>query len=444
MINLPEFLDEEISDQKKFNKGVFNFGSLTTLLHYTNDLYRSNLEFLYRNWLVEFDQKKEQDPINANLYIFESSEAFSKKYHSSVKPVILDKREEGWIQIRSDYVDAYIDLSTIPIKMFLLINPNTPSDPNGKPGEPLLNFMLAVVNKVLFQLGQLHVHGAGLQFNNTISLFIGDKGAGKTTLSLKLAHAGGEILSEDHIMIKQVGETYFASGCDDIMRITKNTEDYFFSDPIMIKEELFDGVPKKEIILSDYFNNIPYQDFPITNIFFPRVGQEFLIEPLRGIYPVLYFLERIQPRHRFADKEDINNLLSYLIGLFENANVFLVNLSDDLNDLDKLIDFLSDIRQTHKWKMIKKFNNKKFELSEGVSYREIEGEILIFSPNIDDLFTLNPVGEIVWDGLVKKILIEDIAQRISIQFEVSLDQAKNDTEEFILELLAKELIHEEN
>jgi len=245
--SFPLFLPEEVKSNQ-FKQGLFHFGSFNVKFYYTIDYYKDFIEELFRLWMEEFNSTASARKIDAELFMFLSEEAFSPKYHTPENPIFFYQPDENWYQIRSDYVDAYIDLSVDPIKIYVPINPE------GKPKEPLINFVQAVFNKVLFVLEKLHMHAAAIEFNGSANLFFGDNGSGKTTITLSLAKSGGTILGEDHIVITRKGESFYASGCDDIMRVTKQTEDFFFGQELSENIQDFAGVSKKTNKIVELFS----------------------------------------------------------------------------------------------------------------------------------------------------------------------------------------------
>ena len=73
--------------------------------------------------------------------------------------------------------------------------------------------------------------------------------------------------------------------------------------------------------------------------------------------------------------------------------------------------------------------------SSAVAARSLEGEMMIMSAKDSTLFTLNPVGTVIWqsaDGQTP--LGEIVEQKICAQFEVAPEEAARDAESFVNEL----------
>lgn len=55
-------------------------------------------------------------------------------------------------------------------------------------------------------------------------------------------------------------------------------------------------------------------------------------------------------------------------------------------------------------------------------------------------FSVNSIGVLIWTRLVNGCELEQIAQHIAAVFKISLEQARNDTEEFLQVLFEKQLV----
>jgi len=55
---------------------------------------------------------------------------------------------------------------------------------------------------------------------------------------------------------------------------------------------------------------------------------------------IIYFLQKIHPRNRFANNEDIQNMLDYLEQLINSVPAYNLELSRNLNDLNQLAKFI--------------------------------------------------------------------------------------------------------
>jgi hypothetical protein len=90
------------------------------------------------------------------------------------------------------------------------------------------------------------------------------------------------------------------------------------------------------------------------------------------------------------------------------------------------------------------FSGKVFVKNEDVVSRKIAGETLLVPVrgNLADMqmiFALNPVGELIWNELGRKNL-SSICSDIIRDFEVEREQAETDVREFVQELADADLI----
>jgi len=89
--------------------------------------------------------------------------------------------------------------------------------------------------------------------------------------------------------------------------------------------------------------------------------------------------------------------------------------------------------------------NTCFKQEDHVVTREIVGETILVPirgklADMQRIFTLNDVGAYIWNQLDGRIGLENICRGIVTEFDVFREQAKNDLNEFISELLEAELI----
>jgi len=86
--------------------------------------------------------------------------------------------------------------------------------------------------------------------------------------------------------------------------------------------------------------------------------------------------------------------------------------------------------------------------SENVVFREIEGEPIIVPltsgiGDIEDaLFTMNETGKVIWSKLDGKRSLNDIVEALSMQFDSSPDQLREDVTGFMSELLKRDIVVE--
>ena len=73
--------------------------------------------------------------------------------------------------------------------------------------------------------------------------------------------------------------------------------------------------------------------------------------------------------------------------------------------------------------------------SKAVAARVLDGEMMIMSARDSTLFTLNPVGTVIWlaaDGQTP--LAEIVQKKICVEFNVAQEEAMNDAKTFVTDL----------
>ena len=76
-----------------------------------------------------------------------------------------------------------------------------------------------------------------------------------------------------------------------------------------------------------------------------------------------------------------------------------------------------------------------------VLWRELDGEAILLDPQAGCSFNLNPVGTLIWKLLDGQHSVEDIVAAICKTFEVEPEQASQDVQRLLDELLTNMLIN---
>jgi hypothetical protein len=76
--------------------------------------------------------------------------------------------------------------------------------------------------------------------------------------------------------------------------------------------------------------------------------------------------------------------------------------------------------------------------STALAARLLDGEMMIMSAKDSTLFTLNPIGTVIWQSADGKTPLTEIVDRkICTAFEVSREEAMKDAEEFVNSLAGR-------
>jgi hypothetical protein len=90
---------------------------------------------------------------------------------------------------------------------------------------------------------------------------------------------------------------------------------------------------------------------------------------------------------------------------------------------------------------------KVYRKSPDIVTRTIAGELFLVPlrgkvADMQRIFSLNPVGELIWQEIDAHKSLSDIRDQVVSNFEVTAETATEDIEEFIAELLQAKLIAE--
>ena len=89
--------------------------------------------------------------------------------------------------------------------------------------------------------------------------------------------------------------------------------------------------------------------------------------------------------------------------------------------------------------------NSRFIRNRDVVSRQIEGELIIVPVrrgvgDMNSLYTLNPVGSVLWEFMAQEHSLPEMVKRVCDEFEVNAAQAKKDIESFLDSMLEEKLI----
>ncbi|HXX14719.1 MAG TPA: PqqD family protein [Candidatus Eremiobacteraceae bacterium] len=89
--------------------------------------------------------------------------------------------------------------------------------------------------------------------------------------------------------------------------------------------------------------------------------------------------------------------------------------------------------------------NVRFVRNHQVVSRKIEGELIIVPVrsgvgDLNSLYTLNPVGSVLWEFMTEGHTVPEMVQRICDEFDVTALQARRDIEAFLASLLEEKLV----
>ena len=237
--------------------------------------------------------------------------------------------------IHTEALSVTIDRARTPVHVYVRVRPGERSHYD------LCVHLAVVFHKILFLLDRIVLHAAAVRIAGRVAIFIGDRGAGKTTTSLALSRAGGIVLGEDHLILRRSGDGFLVSGCDERWRVDERTERHFFDSPLPLEAADYAGRMKKEVTVRDVASH-PFVDERPAQIFFMRIGNRFDISPIPRAVSALRLMEEAGKLQRFVDADDRLRFLTMVSDFVATIRPYALHRTDDLGDLDRLIEFLRD------------------------------------------------------------------------------------------------------
>jgi hypothetical protein len=248
------------------------------------------------------------------------------------------ERSGGRVRVLSDLMTLEANLATRPARAEIAVHAHDRADGVAHP-DRLEHYFAVYIHKLLQLFGIVRLHGAAVELDGVAQVFLGDKGAGKSTIALALGQAGGRVLADDQIAIRRTGAGAMAvSGCDGNIRLTEPSERHFLDAPLAARPQDFAGVMKKEVALDGLVRAIPYEDRPAGRLYFPAVGRRFGVRPIPPRAAVVRILGTIVPAHRFVDAADRLDLIRLVTDFVEPLACADLELSPDLADLGQLVE----------------------------------------------------------------------------------------------------------
>jgi len=233
-------------------------------------------------------------------------------------------------RITTSITELVIDRDAKPVRARLAVAAS------GQDPGFVAHYVAMNVRLLLRRLGRLQLHGAAATIHGRTVVLLGDKGAGKSTLSVAIGRAGGTVLGDDQLML-HVGDAVTISGVDGGLRLTAQTERHFFAVPLAYEAQDFAGTLKKEVPLGDFVEAAPGTEAVPTACYFPRVGDRFEVIPIGRPVAVARLLEALVPLHRFTGPTDQLAFVRAITTFFGAVDVFDLTLSPDLHELDRVV-----------------------------------------------------------------------------------------------------------
>ncbi len=308
-----------------------HFGSLDIRYHAANPRYVEMLTPLFRVW-----PSPDDDAVpDVELVVVDGEERRPRV--ECVKDIMGIESSGGTVRVTTAMGDLTLEQNVVPHRAELVVHAA------GQDPQTVDHYMVMLIHKLLQLSGRLRLHGAAVVLLGRTYVFLGDKGAGKSTLSLALGRAGGIVLADDQLVLRRMKGALSVSGVDGDLRLTDETERHFFSEPIDAVQRDFTGTLKKEVPLGDLVLAEPRLDHAPDVLLFSRVGAELGIADFSRSAALRRIVDSVLHLHRFSGPDDMRDFLGMVTAFVNAVTVYELSLSPRLADLDGLAARLAEL-----------------------------------------------------------------------------------------------------
>jgi hypothetical protein len=320
--------------------GVLRLGSWTALVRSRAPFFDKALPPLFRGCFHPAARSPRTSAVDAVLYLLDAADT---RPPPSVRPQPLDtpilrrvRSGAAW-EFATRHVAARVVVSRRPVAVFVWLQ----EPPPGAGPEVTLYHFTTAVHKILLLLGRMYLHAGAVRLGSRVSVFVGDKGTGKSTVCLALARAGATVLADDHVLLTRARNRYLVSGCLPSARVTSKTETWLFDEPLSIPPEDVGGLPKKEFPIAQFFHAEPHRDRSIHCLFFLQGSDRLELAPLSPPEALRRLVQQTAWSHPLVDGADQARYLHYLADLVTGVPAVTLGLGPNLDDLAELAPLLA-------------------------------------------------------------------------------------------------------
>jgi hypothetical protein len=236
----------------------------------------------------------------------------------------------GASRISTTITDLEVEDAHRPVRARLVVSAS------GQRRDYVDHYVAMNVRALLRVLGRVQLHGAAVVSERCAAVFLGEKGAGKSTIALAMGRMGASVLADDQLILRVDDRGVRVSGVDGGLRLTAETERHFFETPLDAPPRDFGGHLKKEVSLAEHVPARPAIDVVPDTLYFPRVGTKFEITPLSRAIALQRILAAVVPLHRFTGDRDQRAFVRSLTAFVAAVDVWELSLTPDLSDLSQL------------------------------------------------------------------------------------------------------------
>jgi hypothetical protein len=308
---------------------VLQLGSLRCRVRFTSWRYARMLASVFGTELTA-DPDSSQ-PLGADILIAEAPPLPLRREPNRID---VARSDAGYVLV-TDPMTCYVDADRRPYRVRIVVHDTAMAD------APLAYHFWITTNCWLLLVDRLVLHAAAVRLGDTVLMFSGPKGSGKSTLSLALAASGGVILGEDHLVARRAGLDFLVSGCSGRMRVTPTTQAFFLGERLPPDAVDVPESGKMEFQARHLFASMPYVDWRPERLFFNRIGTRYGVRPLSRKQSLVTLVENTKEMQRFSDRDSYARFLAFLGDFSATVPAFELELADDLADLARLAGRLS-------------------------------------------------------------------------------------------------------
>jgi hypothetical protein len=207
--------------------------------------------------------------------------------------------------------------------------------PRGRPAEAVEHAVVVVVHRLLLLQSCVYIHAGGVLLNGIGRMFLGPSGSGKSTCCLSLVARGGQLLSDDHLLLRLEPDGVGMSGSEGASRLDERSEAWLFPAGLPYPARAHGERFKKELPPEGYGRWLAHRQVPVNQLFLCRRSERFRCSPAFPARATMTVIEQLRYALRQAGPEDGERLLNLTARLVHQAEVFDLELSDDLGQMSE-------------------------------------------------------------------------------------------------------------
>ncbi|GGB78925.1 hypothetical protein [Dyadobacter sediminis] len=191
-------------------------------------------------------------------------------------------------------------------------------------------------NSLLLQREIVSLHGAGIVKDGKVSLFIGDSGKGKSTLTTYFIQHGYSFLADDVLPLKLCDDNQIQAGSS--VGIVKLWEDSLNEFGLVKNEgaQIRTDVEKFRYVFP---NSLTEGYFPISKIFilnWSDVDDGFDIQKLSSIEAIFYLREHVYRPQFITESEEYSHMMKLIISAVQQTEIFSINGKRSFDNLNTI------------------------------------------------------------------------------------------------------------